>query len=1574
VAGPVGRVLVGGKDRGAGFALGPALVVTANHVVCDRGDKPVEYLPAGGEAVGVERVQAGVDHDAAVLWLAGEVGEFLTTSTAVRGAEWRVESPPQGGNDPQLTGTVTTDRMTIQNAAGQRVEVVQLEVGEQLGDFGGYSGSAVLDRLGRAALGLLVEQKPLRTPVTLGERRAASNVLYAVPIGDVVTAFDLPVRPTRPHPFRAGLQPQGIVARPGLLDEAAGAVIAARGGDSGAGLVLLRGAGGVGKTVLARQVAEDVRIWAEFTDGIIMLRVGQNATADGVAGRLQELLAHPDEDLKDVLDGQRLLLIVDDVWDQQLLETLQGVLPATVTVLATSRGVAGPGAVKVGAVPRDQAIEILARGTSRTDELDRALGDLAETLFGWALLLTLAAAELHHDNERGWGFGDDDKSHPNETDPGVLIERAETLKAEFPDDPTMLDDLERTPEDAPPRSIDVLVRRSLDWLGPEQQARFELLAIYPPGAAITQPMLEDLWESSANSTWKITNLLLRVGLAQPVRRDPPTIELHDLITAWLHHERGHPGDPRHQPVHQRLAGLSLRPDGSPGTLTTDRAHWLTYHLVTAGAWDRLTALPALRWRSAFLAATGSDAAFLAGLDHYGHAAITQAPDPVYHAVRAWLFAAHVRTLIGQIPIPLLVAMARVRDPIDAITQASQHPDAYDAVPAVLAAITDPSDIRIVLDQAPAIAQTIPTDWQRSVALAAIAEQLAATDPALIDQALAVAGTIPDAERHAEAQAAIAERLAITDPARAAALMNQARTQAGTARGLAAVAERVATIDPAGAATLIDRALTQAKSTWNEWRYGEEVAAVAERLAAIDPARDVTLLDQVLAAARGIYHNGDRSRALAAIAERLAATDPPNPALLDQALTVARDIPDTERRAGTLAAIAGRLAAADPQGPALLDQVLAAAGDIYDDGDRSRALAAIAARLAADPARAAALIDQALAVADAIPDNRKRGEALAAVAGRLAAADPARAATVIDQARAVADTIPSGWERSSVLAAIADQLAAADGLNTALIDRALAAAGTIADGEHRRRALAAVADRLAAIDPARAATVIDQLFAAADIIPSDRARSEVPAAIAGLLAVMDPARAAAVINQVLAAADTIPGDRARSRALAAMAGLLADRPNPTLMDQVLALRRTIPRYRRRGGTPAAIAGRLAVIDPARATAVIDQVLAAADTIPNPADHGKALAAVAELLAAVDPARAIALIGQARAVADTVPNSQHDEVLAAVAERLADADPPNPALIDQARAVADTIPDGEHRSRALAAVAERLAAVDPAGAAALIGQVLAAADAIPNDWERGRALAAVAGRLPAIDPAQGAALIGQVLAAVGTIREDQDRSRALAAVAGRLPTADPVQAVALIDQALAVAETISKISGGDQALAAIAERLAAVDPSDPALTDRALTVARTLFDDGQRYAALAAIAKQLAATDPLNPALIDRALTITRSIAPYSGGLSRGGALAAIAERLATADPSSPALLDQALTLARTILDESQRSETLAWIQALTKTGMLDELSRWRLRSLRDSVDLLTGFLGNSDNETAAESIGVAVLEVAVEATT
>ena len=95
--------------------------------------------------------------------------------------------------------------------------------------------------------------------------------------------------------------------------------------------------------MLARQVAADARVWAEFADGIIMRRAGETATADGMDRELRETLGYRDQDPRDALAGQRLLLIVDDAWNPELLDALRTHLPGTVAVLATTRGVRASG-------------------------------------------------------------------------------------------------------------------------------------------------------------------------------------------------------------------------------------------------------------------------------------------------------------------------------------------------------------------------------------------------------------------------------------------------------------------------------------------------------------------------------------------------------------------------------------------------------------------------------------------------------------------------------------------------------------------------------------------------------------------------------------------------------------------------------------------------------------------------------------------------------------------------------------------------------------------------------------------------------------------------------------------------------------------------------------------------------------------------------------------------------------------------------------------------------------------------------------------------------------------------------
>jgi len=115
--------------------------------------------------------------------------------------------------------------------------------------------------------------------------------------------------------------------------------------------------------------------------------------------------------------------------------------------------------------------------------------------------------------------------------------------------------------------------------------------------------------------------------------------------------------------------------------------------------------------------------------------------------------------------------------------------------------------------------------------------------------------------------------------------------------------------------------------------------------------------------------------------------------------------------------------------------------------------------------------------------------------------------------------------------------------------------------------------------------------------------------------------------------------------------------------------------------------------------------------------------------------------------------------------------------------------------------------------------------------------------------------------------------------------------------------------------------------------------------------------------LNMRNTSEALTLTGTI---PDDRERSRALAELAVQLAAAaEPGDPALFERAVAVARTIPSDQERSETLVRIHAMTRIGMLDELSRWRLRSLGASIDLLSLFLSHSHDELIVESISHAV---------
>ena len=95
----------------------------------------------------------------------------------------------------------------------------------------------------------------------------------------------------------------------------------------------LVGAGGFGKTTLARMVAHDPRVRAEFSDGVVWVTVGEDAGALDLAAKLVSAARLFDPTAAEVTDpqaagavlgrvlsGRRVLLVVDDVWSTAQVE------------------------------------------------------------------------------------------------------------------------------------------------------------------------------------------------------------------------------------------------------------------------------------------------------------------------------------------------------------------------------------------------------------------------------------------------------------------------------------------------------------------------------------------------------------------------------------------------------------------------------------------------------------------------------------------------------------------------------------------------------------------------------------------------------------------------------------------------------------------------------------------------------------------------------------------------------------------------------------------------------------------------------------------------------------------------------------------------------------------------------------------------------------------------------------------------------------------------------------------------------------------------------------------------------
>ncbi len=358
----------------------------------------------------------------------------------------------------------------------------------------------------------------------------------------------------------------------------------------------LRGAGGYGKTTLAKALCHHEAIQDAFDDGILWVTLGENvgdltarvedliyilsnerpgfAGIDAATVRLVELLADRD-----------MLIVIDDVWNAAHLKPfLQGGPRCARLITSRIFDALPPNAerIDVDAMHQSEAVALL--GSGLPPGFEDELSKLASRLGEWPILLKLVNRTLHH---RIINIGQaipDALSYINK----ALDKRGMTF----------FDARNATNrEQAVAQTLNV----SFELLTQNERTRYAELAIFPEDVNIPLSTVEKFWKYTGGLDEFDTEALCdRLNSFSLLYRFDPTrryIRLHDVMRKYLIHEQrdnlrvlhnslldAHRLSPPHLLVSEQTQDWSQLP-------TTEPYLWdyLAYHLTEAGNEEELVA-------------------------------------------------------------------------------------------------------------------------------------------------------------------------------------------------------------------------------------------------------------------------------------------------------------------------------------------------------------------------------------------------------------------------------------------------------------------------------------------------------------------------------------------------------------------------------------------------------------------------------------------------------------------------------------------------------------------------------------------------------------------------------------------------------------------------------------------------------------------------------------------------------------------------------------------------------------------------------------------------------------------------
>ena len=290
----------------------------------------------------------------------------------------------------------------------------------------------------------------------------------------------------------------------------------------------IQGAGGFGKTALAIELCYDERVRARYPDGILWAQMRDNLDSDGRLKEIRDLLrrwtnqdppafetvAKAGQHLIALLEGKRVLLVVDDAWSPEDVAPFRGLnLNAALLVTTRNSGTLPDTAlrIRVDAMKSEEAIELLGKEIPRNGQ--ERFGVLSARLGEWPLLLKIVNRQLRALIEEGFSLEQ------------ALREVEETIEIEG------LTAFDR--EEFRHQAVALTVEVSLKRVPAQDAARFGQLAIFPEDEAISLSVLEKLWGLAPFQVKRLCERFHELSLLFRFNRKDGYIQLHDVIRAYL---------------------------------------------------------------------------------------------------------------------------------------------------------------------------------------------------------------------------------------------------------------------------------------------------------------------------------------------------------------------------------------------------------------------------------------------------------------------------------------------------------------------------------------------------------------------------------------------------------------------------------------------------------------------------------------------------------------------------------------------------------------------------------------------------------------------------------------------------------------------------------------------------------------------------------------------------------------------------------------------------------------------------------------------------------------------------------